>query len=424
MKHGETRHNELDVLDHALEALQLQTGLKSQVLQIGPRLREEPGLGPRVADALIQIQGHERPLRFIAEIKLVDRFETIAQVRALRPPGAHPPLILVAPYITAETAERCRVMRLFFLDTAGNAYIDLPGFHLFVVGRKRPADFPLADRGRVNNPAALKVVFAILGRPNLLNSTYRQIAETARVALGTVGPVIKDLEARKHIATFGAGREERRLLDPERLLKEWVEFYPATLRPKLNPRRFRGPKFGWAERRTLGAYGAYWGGEVAAHRLTGYLKPQAMTIYVQHRPTQLIADCRLRADARGDVEILDVFWNPEKIPHKPDLVPPILAYADLMATTEGRNLEAAKLIYDEHIAPALAGELCLRPGRRATAGQGCSSNCGSRDSGANWCNPAIRRADQPSPDAHASSGDIEGHKKPANAYDQRDNAQS
>jgi hypothetical protein len=35
-----------------------------------------------------------------------------------------------------------------------------------------------------------------------------------------------------------------------------------------------------------------------------------------------------------------------------DAVPPILAYADLMATTEGRDLEAAKMLYDEYVRPA------------------------------------------------------------------------
>jgi len=353
MKHGETRHHELELLDRALEALRLQTGLAGRVVETQPRLRKEPKLGPREPDALIEIQGHQRPVTFVAEIKLVDRFETIAQVRALRPPGARPPLILIAPYITAETAQRCRGMRLFFLDAAGNAYIDLPGFYLLVVGKKRAADLPLGDRGRINNAAALKVVFALLCRPDLVNGTYRQMAETARVALGTVGPAIKDLEARKHIATFGAGTGKRRLLDPDRLLEEWVGFYPAALRPKLNSRRFRGPNTNWPERCTLGEYEAYWGGEFAAYRLTGYLRPEPVTIYIQRRPTRLMADCRLRADVRGDVEILDVFWNPEKIPHAPDLVPTILAYADLMRTAEGRNLEAAKLIYDEHIAPAL-----------------------------------------------------------------------
>jgi hypothetical protein len=55
----------------------------------------------------------------------------------------------------------------------------------------------------------------------------------------------------------------------------------------------------------------------------------------------------------GDVEILDAFWDPHLTTGAHDVVPPILAYADLMTTTDARNLEAAKLIYEQLIAPNL-----------------------------------------------------------------------
>jgi hypothetical protein len=53
------------------------------------------------------------------------------------------------------------------------------------------------------------------------------------------------------------------------------------------------------------------------------------------------------------MEILGIFWNPERLTPAGDIVPPLLAYADLMATTEGRNLEAGKLIYEKHIGRSL-----------------------------------------------------------------------
>lgn len=342
-------HNrrEIEIIDQALEALRLQTGLTARIVRTHPRLDEF------VPDATIEITARGKRLTFVAEAKLIDRFNAIAQVRAMRPPDRRPPLLLIAPYITAEASERCRQLRLFFLDTAGNAYIDVPGLYLFIVGRKRLNDVPLADRGRMKNPAALKVIFAILCRPDLIRATYREIAGTARVALGIVGPILKDLEARGQLVNIGEAPQERRLLDPERLLREWVDFYPAVLRPKLNTLRFRAQYLTWAEEVNVRMYEAYWGGEVAAHRLTGYLKPARATIYVRHKPTKLIAEGRLRADINGDVEILDIFWNPDQIPHRPDLVPDILTYADLMTTTEGRNLETARLIYDQNIAPHL-----------------------------------------------------------------------
>ena len=359
---GKAHNKAAELVEHALDALRRQTGLVGRILEVEPPIA--PGRGPNRyrPDALIEIQVRDRKLKFLVEVKLIDRFEMVTQVRTFWPPHAPTPLLLVAPYITTATAERCRDMKLFFLDGAGNAYIELPGFYLFITGKKRTADLLPTEGRRIATTAGLKIVFAILCRPQLLAATYREIAAAAGVALGTVGLVIKHLEARKHIVAFGKlaikdgigeMKWRHKLLDPERLLQEWVAYYPATLRPKLNARRFRGPNLDWTEKADLRPYGAYWGGEVAAQRLTGYLQAETATIYIQHKPTQLVADYRLRADVRGGIEILDVFWNPDQIPHEPDLVPPILAYADLMATADARNLEAAKLIHNEHIAPHL-----------------------------------------------------------------------
>jgi len=125
------------------------------------------------------------------------------------------------------------------------------------------------------------------------------------------------------------------------------------LRPKLNIRRFRAQRTGWTEGVDLRPYDAFWGGEVAANRLLHQLVPQTATIYAKDTPQQIIAEYKMRADVNGDVEILNAFWNPQEMPNLGDVVPPILVYADLAATTDGRNLEAAKMIYDQYVEPAL-----------------------------------------------------------------------
>jgi hypothetical protein len=59
----------------------------------------------------------------------------------------------------------------------------------------------------------------------------------------------------------------------------------------------------------------------------------------------------MRAEANGNVEILEKFW---KFDEEGDVVPPVLAYADLLATHDGRNAEAARMIYEKRIAPAFS----------------------------------------------------------------------
>ncbi|MDO8340863.1 MAG: type IV toxin-antitoxin system AbiEi family antitoxin [Candidatus Woesebacteria bacterium] len=90
-----------------------------------------------------------------------------------------------------------------------------------------------------------------------------------------------------------------------------------------------------------------------------YPRPHALTIYLhkehgQKNLTRLVAQNKLRADPQGDIEILDAFWDFEDEKPIPETVPPLLAYADLIATLDPRNLEAAKLIHDRYLATTQA----------------------------------------------------------------------
>ena len=54
------------------------------------------------------------------------------------------------------------------------------------------------------------------------------------------------------------------------------------------------------------------------------------------------------------VEVRKRFWNfPGEALH-PDLVPPLLVYADLLATGDARCIDTAKLVYDSYVARLFA----------------------------------------------------------------------
>ena len=346
------RERENRLLDDALAALTRTTGLHAAIVTYQPK--RATGARP---DATIQIEANGKRFRFIAEIKTVDRAVALAAAKnQLEPYGNRG--VLVAPYLTAELANHCRdQLDLHFVDTAGNAYLRAPGLYVFVRGERPPRLPAMAMGTRGGGTAtALRVVFALLCKPELLNAPYREIVAAAGVALGAVGWIFFDLQARGYI-TGGVRKHNRRLQEPARLLDEWVTNFPTKLRPKLNPRRFQAPDPDWWRQARLEP-GARWGGEVAATRLTDYLKPATCTIYLDPENARealhaLVKQHHLRADPQGNVEILDVFWNfqPEGI--QPDVVPPLLVYADLMATLDPRNLEVAKLIRGEYIDRAL-----------------------------------------------------------------------
>ena len=344
------REREIRLLDDALAALTRTTGLKAAIVTHEPK--RATGARP---DAAIQIDANGKRFRFFAEIKTVDRAVALAAAKhQLEPYGNRG--VLVAPYLTAELANHCRnELDLHFIDTVGNAYLRAPGLYIFVRGERPPALPAMGTRG-AGTATALRIVFVLLCKPELLKAPYREIVAAAGVALGAVGWVFFDLQGRGYI-TGGLRKRNRRLLEPARLLDEWVTNFPIKLRPKLNPRRFQAPDPGWWQQARLEA-GARWGGEVAATKLTDYLKPATCTIYLDPKNARetlatLVKQHRLRADPQGNVEILDAFWNfqPEGTP--PDLVPPLLVYADLMATLDPRNLEVAKRIRAQYIDHAL-----------------------------------------------------------------------
>ncbi len=345
---------ELATLLRAFEALHRTTGIA------GHRIEREPIIAQGFrADARVEIEANGQRYPYLAEIRRVDRFATLRDIKvqyALHGQGEQ--ALLVAPRITAETAEKCREIDLQFIDAVGNAYLHGPGLYVLVKGQRpiEGEEFQLTDQEgkRAGTATHLRVVFGLLCKPELLNAPYRDIVKAAGVALGTIGWVFFDLNGRG-ITTGGKGKGDRVMLERQKLIQEWVTNYPIKLRPKLNPGRFRAPKTDWWKGVDITRYGAQWGAEPAAAKLTGYLRPHALTIYLhkqqgQKNLTKLVAENRLRPDVKGDIEILDAFWDFEDEGPMPETVPPLLAYADLLVTLDPRNLEAAKLIHDQYLA--------------------------------------------------------------------------
>jgi hypothetical protein len=92
---------------------------------------------------------------------------------------------------------------------------------------------------------------------------------------------------------------------------------------------------------------------VAAERLTGYLKPNAVTLYMRPKNlrqnlTKLVVDNKLRAAPNGEIEVLEAFWDFE-MDGPADRVPPLLVYADLLATMDPRNFTVGQMILEQQI---------------------------------------------------------------------------
>jgi hypothetical protein len=329
-----------NIIEEALRVFEKTTGFEAQ-------LQTEDLNNTRYPDGLVQIARRNDKWHFAVEVKArVTR--VTAGMGKLDPLNRQEKVLMITEYVTPPIADLLKELNIFFMDAAGNAYINEPPLYVFIKGNKPRLTLKAKTQKRLFKPSGLRVVFTLLNNPEIINKPYRDIAKAADVALGTIGWLIWDLKEMGFCIEID--KRKRKLVNVKSLFKRWVEAYPEQLRPKLVKERFEAANPNWWKEINIKEYGAYWGGEVAAANLTGYLKPVKATIYTNEPIGELVLKNRLRKAEQGNVEILAQFWNFKYELADQDTVPPILVYADLMATGDQRNIEAAEIIYEKYIA--------------------------------------------------------------------------
>jgi hypothetical protein len=345
-------NNEKDIINSARRALETVTGLT-----IGPRKslggkdqRVDFEIGLKKGNGIkVEKKGRNSTQSFFLEVKKKITPATISDVMSKSQKAAKK-IVLVSQYIPSPQAEKLRSLDIPFFDAAGNAYFNEPGFFVFVTGRK--AEVTKHEKAiRLFNKSGIKLLFAFLNEPELIEKDYRTIMEKTGIAsTSTVSDLIADLERRGYITKIGkSGFGKRRLRKKSELFKRWVEAYTDVLRPKLVKGQFVSKRRSdaWWKEVDITAYDACWGGEMAAARLTNYLRPEIVTIYADSSLPKLQAKYGLQRNPNGNVEILQRFWKQEG---ETEIAPPLIVYADLINSADERNIETAGIIYDRHIA--------------------------------------------------------------------------
>jgi len=316
-------------------------GLRLKVLQ------RESHAGADRANAKVRIRHSEGQLDLTAEIALHLTTSNYGPVAGRLRKSSHKG-ILISDYISPGLAERLREQEVPFLDAAGNVFLRDRGLYVWVTGRRNQLEIQRA-KGRVRafHPSGLKLIFALLCQPDLVQADYRTLAKVTETALGTVHLVLRDLVEERYVQRIG--RTRRALLRPRELLDAWVPMFLRDLRPRLLLGRFAAPNLDWWQQSEIRVYDALWAGEPAGARLTGFLKPGTLTLYAERLPAKLLVDQRLKRDEEGRVEIFQKFWKFPDAAADLGLVPPILAYADLLAIGDGRTLETAERLFEQRI---------------------------------------------------------------------------
>lgn len=316
-------------------------GVQGEIVEREPNM----GRGHTRPDALVRLKRGNEDVLVAVEVKRRLRPGTLgATLLQLERFGET--AMLMADYVTPQLADQLKAHKIAFADAVGNAYIERPNWLIWVKGEK-PTEGAYASeqKGRAFQASGLRVLFALLCQPTLINENYRAIAKAAGVAHGTVGWVMAELPGLGFVAEI-AGK--RRLLQPERLLQKWVEAYARKLRPKLLLGRYQADGNEWQATIDPLKYEAVWGGETAAAKMTNMLRPEITTLYVRKRDPALMHAARLKPNPTGNVELVTRFWEFEN--DKPELAPVILVYADLLATGDARCIEVARELHGGIIA--------------------------------------------------------------------------
>jgi len=318
-------------------------------------LKKPRGAGAVRADAWLRIGKGKKTTDYLVETRRAVTpaalGATVVQLRD-RAAAANRPALLITDYLTPPVAERLRELRQQFADAAGNAYLEGPALLVYVVGRKPPPARARTTAAKTFTANGLKVLFALLCDPPLAAAPHRTIAAAAGVALGAVPAVLRDLQEAGHLLI---AEKNRRLNTTKRLLDEWALAYARLLRPKTKTATYNTPHFDTWKDWQIDPDQAQWGGEPAAHLLVRHLKPGVLTLYAERLPPKLVLEQRLvpagLPSSTPHLEVRKPFWGKALVADtRANTVPPVLVYADLLATGDGRCIETAQMIYDRYLA--------------------------------------------------------------------------
>ena len=341
--------NERKILDGAVAALVQETGVPVDIKDLQVRL------GNRNTAAELVLGNDQIPV--FAEIKKqiqqANLGAVVDQIKMFEHQTHGERWVLVTDYVNPKLAQYLRNQGVLFMDAAGNAFLEVDSLFVFVKGNKQQQETRVKEANRAFEPTGLRVLYAFLKNPDLVNQPYRVIAEQTGVANGTVAWVIRGLKEGGYLKDLGRKRGKK-LINVTRLFYRWAEVYPQKLQKKLMLGNWIVKDPFWWKEMNIRAYGGVWGGEIAGAKLTNNLNPLVATVYMpEDRLNELAQAARMRRadrdeiDQEGLVKIYQMFWKPGI--DDPDTTDPMLTYTDLTNTNDPRNMEIAKNVYDKYI---------------------------------------------------------------------------
>lgn len=292
-----------------------------------------------------------RNIQFVVETKSAMRTSNqgliLSQLEDIKN-NSNRPIIFVADYISKDAAHQLKERGFNYIDTAGNAFISQDQLMIYVDGQKRNVKHK-TNQSRAFQEAGVKIIFHLLSEPENLQHSYREIAHSVGVSLGSVSNVMAELEELNYLFKTS---DKRVLKNKEELLERWLLEFNSVLKPRIMRSRmkFIDPDIAlnWRNLLLNQKQGEIlWGGEPAGAILTNNLRPQEFTIYSNLELPEIAKTLRLVPDKTGNVEVYQKFWKDDEM--NQNITPTLLIYTDLINSGYGRNVEIANQIFENEL---------------------------------------------------------------------------
>ncbi len=291
----------------------------------------------------IDYKGHNE--KFYVEIKKELREFQLNRIFELA--DKYKPFLVIAENLFPKIKNALTGHEIAYIEANGTINIETRNILLKVEGKNKKYIQP-EKQGRAFTKAGLKAIYLFLTNENNINDTYRELANNANIAIGNVKLIREGLIEEKF--ALWQNDKELKLTNKKELLQKWITAYNEKLKPALYMGKFRfnnEEDFIQWKNLNLDKTRTQWGGEAAGNIYTNYLQPELLTLYTNENKANLIKEYKLLPKPDGNVIAYEKFWN-DKPPFK-NVVPPLVAYADLLATGNRRCIETAQKIYEQFI---------------------------------------------------------------------------
>lgn len=328
--------NEKEIIQHALDRLQGTEEIKATWIENTPN---------ETLDGQLALHINGQKIKFDVEIKKELRKIHLPKLEALD--RDYDQFMIVAPRIFPNIKKELRNRNIAYLEANGNIYFKENGIYLWL-DVNAPIKVKNTNTNRAFTKTGLKVVYQFLLDEQLINNTYREIAERTDTGIGNITNIFNGLKDDGFLIPL---TKNTHILDRKKeLLDKWILAYEKLLKPQLFIGAYRfvddNKFYNWADI-ALKEGATFWGGEPAGDIYTNYLRPEELTLYTTETRNEIMKNYRLVPDENGNVKIYEKFWYHDN--EKNNVVDPLLAYIDLIMKGDRRCNETAHKIYDEQL---------------------------------------------------------------------------